>query len=483
MQAGNYEMNRVLEAASECLESEALSVVKEYESIAVVQAEDKPGYALISIVDDNHRLLAYSPAGEWDEGDLPPALKEWVESKVISTRIVRPDLPSTDDKKETRQDVEPLLTSHWHQNSPYNDLAPVIADGNVKTVAGCVAIAASQIVYYWRKDNPEFTLADTPVYPYGKAPVTYSVPKGSPNNWDLMQDSYTSTDSPEAREAAAQLCYVLGTTSYLDYGGSTGGQIKESATAMLKQYRIKSSYAVKNLIDQEEWDILLYEELKNCRPVLYAGNAGKGNGHAFVVDGYDARTGMFHINFGWGGRDDGYYVIDDTPESVGGYYQNQDIVYNIHPEKLNIEAALSLETSEFEGRVDLIIEIVNNSTLDLSGLKLFILDEGETLGEEHSPVWETHARIRNNGQDLRIRIKDIFNMVSGETSHAVLTDHNNYVLDTFDLNSPGGIGQLFDGEDSAEVRIYDLSGKLIKNPSKGIYIIRKGNECKKLIIR
>ena len=118
---------------------------------------------------------------------------------------------------QNRPSIKTLLTCHWHQNSPYNDLAPVITDGNVKTVAGCVAIAAAQIAYYWRKDNPEYTLKDTPVYPYGAAPVTMSIPKGSPNNWKLIKDVYDKDDSPESKYAVAQLCYVLGTTSYLNY--------------------------------------------------------------------------------------------------------------------------------------------------------------------------------------------------------------------------------------------------------------------------
>lgn len=44
----------------------------------------------------------------------------------------------------------------------------------------------------------------------------------------------------------------------------------------------------------------------NERPVLYAG--GDADSHAFVVDGYSLND-YFHVNWGWGGNCDGYYLL------------------------------------------------------------------------------------------------------------------------------------------------------------------------------
>ena len=51
----------------------------------------------------------------------------------------------------------------------------------------------------------------------------------------------------------------------------------------------------------------MYDEVAAGRPVLYTGNTESG-GHAFVCDGYD-ESGLFHINWGWGGSGDGYFSL------------------------------------------------------------------------------------------------------------------------------------------------------------------------------
>lgn len=52
---------------------------------------------------------------------------------------------------------------------------------------------------------------------------------------------------------------------------------------------------------EQQWIDLMYNELKNGRPVLYGG-VGSG-GHEFVIDGYNGNE-LFHVNWGW----DGNYV-------------------------------------------------------------------------------------------------------------------------------------------------------------------------------
>ena len=42
--------------------------------------------------------------------------------------------------------IGPLITSHWNQGAPYNNLCPEIDDE--KTVTGCVATTTAQLMYY-----------------------------------------------------------------------------------------------------------------------------------------------------------------------------------------------------------------------------------------------------------------------------------------------------------------------------------------------
>ena len=55
-----------------------------------------------------------------------------------------------------------------------------MSNGSGRALTGCVATAAAQVIYYWRKELPDRSQYDTPTYGYGDAPVTESFPKGLP---------------------------------------------------------------------------------------------------------------------------------------------------------------------------------------------------------------------------------------------------------------------------------------------------------------
>ena len=402
---------------------------------------------------------------------MPDALKDWL--KGIETFR----LNATVSLQSDRIDVAPLLTSHWHQTSPYNDLAPVIEDGNVKTVAGCVAIAAAQVVYYWRKDNPEALLKDTPVYPYGKAPVTYSIPKGTPNNWELIQDSYDNTSTEESRAAVAQLVYAVGTGSYLDYGSSTGGQISQAKTAVYSQYRLLGTNAVKSEYTQEEWEQLLYSELLAKRPMTYSGNAGGSDGHAFVIDGYDAANNLFHINFGWGGSGDGYYTVDDV-SGAGGYCGGQACVYNMRPKNRNIASSFKLASADMlAGNVDIQFTFVNNSTLPIEDL--FVYDASQPADVvTPTPIASLETTIDNDGtvntRTIKIPVADFEGNMQIK-----LTDRYSYTLATFTLDLATDVSPV--GVDNKVNGIYSVNGTRKDRFSKGINILKRDGSAVKIL--
>lgn len=461
-----YDMARRSVGARKCV------VVKKTAAYSIYQNVEGEGFSIVAHDNNgNVRLLGYSTGSSWKEDEMPDALKDWL--KGIETFR----LNATVSLQSDRIDVAPLLTSHWHQTSPYNDLAPVIEDGNVKTVAGCVAIAAAQVVYYWRKDNPEALLKDTPVYPYGKAPVTYSIPKGTPNNWELIQDSYDNTSTEESRAAVAQLVYAVGTGSYLDYGSSTGGQISQAKTAVYSQYRLLGTNAVKSEYTQEEWEQLLYSELLAKRPMTYSGNAGGSDGHAFVVDGYDAANNLFHINFGWGGSGDGYYTVDDV-SGAGGYCKGQACVYNIHPKNRNIASSFKLASADMlAGNVDIQFTFVNNSTLPIEDL--FVYDASQPADVvTPTPIASLETTIDNDGtvntRTIKIPVADFEGNMQIK-----LTDRYSYTLATFTLDLATDVSPV--GVDNKVNGIYSVNGTRKDRFSKGINILKRDGSAVKIL--
>ncbi len=373
LHAASISVGEAEHIAMEFLDTSELTLERQDTAFCIFQRKDSAGFVIVSLHENpGRRILGFSKTNGWDERSLPPQLAEWLE-RIGNSGDTCAVAPRRVAASVSKQSVEPLLTCHWHQSSPYNDLSPVITDGNIKTVAGCVAIAAAQIVYFWRDYNPDSTLRNTPTYIYGGAPVTEVIPKGSPNHWELMRDDYTSVTDSASRAAVAQLCYVVGTTSYLNFASSTSGSIRDAANAISSQYQLLSSYASKAKYTQEEWTDLLYGEVAQGRPVLCSGT-GSG-GHAFVLDGYDSETDLYHFNFGWGGYGDGYYPVNGSAEDMGGYSENQAVAYNIHPKSMDIDGITTPQTVVRRER-PIIYNMTGMPVTHLEGHGIFILDYG-----------------------------------------------------------------------------------------------------------
>lgn len=458
--------------AADFLGNESVETVCRTSDYCVFQTNGRQGFVVVSLHSESARsIIGFSTESNWHADQIPHALSEVLNYQAClkSTALLNGRRAQSDSKV----DILPLLTCHWHQESPYNDLSPVITDGNVKTVAGCVAIAAAQITYYWRRDNPEYTLKDTPTYIYGSAPVTEVIPKGSPNNWNLIRDSYTSEDSPESRAAAAQLCYVLGTTSYLNYGSSTGGSVFDASNAMYSQFRLRSSYTTRAKCTQEQWETILYGELSCGRPVMCGGDDNSG-GHAFVLDGYDSKTNLYHFNFGWGGSGDGYYPVDDSEESMGGFYVGQNIVYNIHPNTRKIHTSIDShivygKTNQLEATV----LVTNNSTLPISSLCLYVSSNTSALDESAEVLWQSDSPVSNDGVEYSISVSVPLSLEIGNYT-LYLTDESRTVLTKAAIEVTTDINDIsFDNP--SNVQIYNVNGIRVSDAQhKGMYILRDG---------
>lgn len=405
---------------------------------SILSSTDNNGFVIISSEGgDDVSVLGYSDSGIWDEKTLPPALLQWLnilEENYSSSK-------STIIKHENnngRKDIPVLMKSKWHQDTPYNNLCPVIIDGNIKTAAGCVAIAASQVAYYWRKDNPQKTSENTPTYPYGKAPVTYSVPAGTDYQWDLMKDYYTLYESDEEKDAVARLVYIVGTSTYLQYGVSTGGQINDIINPFSKQLRLNAKFATKKNYSQGEWEQLIYNNLIKKQPVVYAGSTGD-YAHAVVIDGYMADLNLFHFNFGWGGNGDGYYTINDA-SGMNGYSLRQECVYDIYPRQRNMGVTLDVEDNLYvntQGKIN--ISIRNGSTIDIEGLYLFVSAAFTSSFNKDEAIWHYNDVLKNDDINHSFTV-DFFPTYSSPRVNLFLTDGDMNILaqKRISINEGGG---------------------------------------------
>lgn len=399
------------------------------------------GFVIVSGDDDVAPIIGYTDSGDFNPQTLPTPLQEmlssWAEKVNALQQMNRPAKPrrmakarmaqarhGVDGFKANWQEVPVLCQTHWNQGGPYNDLCPT--KNGQRALTGCVATAASQIVYYFRRDNPDTLLYATPTYEsnwgdsYGNYPVTVSLPAGTPVEYNLMKLSGRGTAAQD--HAVAVLMYAVGTCSYLNYGPSTAGQPDEAGRALSNQFHLDSDYHGKWDYSQAGWELLIYQSLRKGSPMLYGGTHPTNGGHAVVLDGYQAATGLFHFNFGWGGQGDGYFTVDDET-GMNGFKSDQRGCLNFRPRKQNLSATAE-DITLYRGMNNTVaVEVTNNGTLDYQGISVWF-NSRDKLPAKASFTDEN--TIIQAGKKVTI---DANLIPSGQgTGHLFVTDANGNII-------------------------------------------------------
>lgn len=288
------------------------------------------GFTVVSGDDRLPEVVGYSDKGTYDEENLPSnyvgfmkAYEEMVgqldngDSRASASIAEAKALRSSGYQQPT---VAPLLGSiQWDQIIPYNKMCPMY-NSTDRSVTGCVATAMAQVMMYYQ--YPKTLQADIPAYvtrtKYLSIP---QINKGESYDWNNMLPQYASyeplnyTDAQAA--AVAKLLYHCGVACEMDYGPSSGANV---TPAILSTYFGYDSDLMQDLnrdvFTLAEWSQIMDKELTAKRPILYSGQSSDG-GHEFVCDGTDG-NGLYHINWGWGGYQDGYFDVTILNPYKGG---------------------------------------------------------------------------------------------------------------------------------------------------------------------
>ena len=237
--------------------------------------------------------------------------------------------------------VGPLLTSVWEQTGAYNDSCP--------TYCGCVAVAMAQVMRYhkwpekgrgWHKYVP----SEKPEL--GQQFANFGA---TSYRWDLMPDKLRSHHSIEEKSAVAQLLYHAGVAvdmSYTDNGA--GSYTCDVLYAMSQYFRYSDSIDLVSYADysNEQWFSMVCAEIDAGRPVIYSGATKNDEGHAWIVDGYKS-NGYLHVNWGWGGDYDGFFLPDRMILQTTLFDCELDAVIRIKP-ATNTPMLWTLQSSGFK---------------------------------------------------------------------------------------------------------------------------------------
>lgn len=293
------------------------------------------GYVIVSGDDEMTELVGYAENGFFDAENVPPQMQLWLDGyaeyvaavqsgKAKARKILLSDSPSVV--------VEPLVSTKWNQDAPFNNFAPEYTDDNNNTqrcATGCAATAMAQIMKFHNWPEQGVGHYSYEHQSFGTISSDFSE---HVYDWTNMIDRYNNGEYSNVQaDAVALLMKDCGVSLNMNYGPVSGASIYSYTPAFKNYFRYSSRTVNRSGCETAEFTRIITDELQEGRPIIYCGT-GEDGGHAFVVDGYDTNY-FLHVNWGWGGYSDGYFdmnYMDPAGLGIGGgsgaFKWNQGIV-------------------------------------------------------------------------------------------------------------------------------------------------------------
>ncbi|MBO4488271.1 MAG: C10 family peptidase [Bacteroidales bacterium] len=256
--------------------------------------------------------------------------------------------------------VQPLVTTEWNQDTyynaqcPYNPLSDL--DIDMRSYVGCVALSMSNILYYYRYPEHGYgAIYYIPKeYDDETGELIYTYPPQSVNfgnthyNYNHMTDRLNAYNGEQAK-----LLYNCGVATRMGYGHDGSGTQSEYAMEALQSFFHYSPNAqFSSIVDVAPSSDLTYlwinqaiNELNARRPLFFSGRNETDGGHAWIVDGYTTITQdtvtdtYFHVNWGWGGYDNGFYLLTNQNTHSGNFNvsETNTMMIKLMPDSAEIE--------------------------------------------------------------------------------------------------------------------------------------------------
>lgn len=346
-------------ALSSATMSPKYSKTKTRSALHLFNVGENEGFIVVSADDRFLPVLGYATQGHLADGEeLPDGLSYWLDflTREMNAALEAgaEDVPfgqsqtrsasAADDavsgatrataESDYAVSVAPLLTTKWDQTAPYNNKIQGYA-------TGCVATGMAQVMNYWKYPQQgvgSHTNAYHSAYSADFGSTTY--------DWANMRDTYGGKfDTKEEVEAVSTLMLHLGIATDMRWakpetGSGTPNMYAGNAFINYFSYNSNLYAEQRDCLSLGAWKALIINQLQTGHPLCYAGMTGVAGsaGHFFVLDGYDAETGLFHFNWGWSGKFDGYFSITALEPGVGGtgagtgqFNYDQQMFVNVQP--------------------------------------------------------------------------------------------------------------------------------------------------------
>lgn len=215
--------------------------------------------------------------------------------------IASTTLPSTQ--------VGPLLPTKWGQGTPWNTCVPTGKGTTQRCVAGCVAVAGAQTLYYLHYNIGvpinAYTVGSCVGYSNSNTDKNYAFSFSNPTStaWDNMARTYG--DYSRSFDLSGILMGWVGMNINMDYTLDESGAYTKDLVPLFNNNGINCSH--KNYNSTE-----IRQSLQNRGPVILSARRRtepivilwitwgyKTAGHAFVADGYEIRQTKYTYYYYW----------------------------------------------------------------------------------------------------------------------------------------------------------------------------------------
>lgn len=414
-------VDRALRIASQLLgettRGGALSVVWDSSALAntrsgsdvptfyVVAPESAQGFVIVAGDDAITPILAYSTRYSAPSASvLPPNFEEWLNYVDSAVRYVRDrgivaDAATQQLWSEGYEPVDAIMlnTARWSQLAPYNNECPL--DDGARSLTGCTQTATAIIMHHNRW--PERAQGVTESFTTLRKGIY--VPARDLNHaydWDNMLEIYIEGEYSDVEaEAVAILMADLGYAFRADYTSVDTGALPDMLALYEKfGYSPATRITRRATYSDEYWNALLRSEIEAGYPIFYSGYTEDDAGHAFVLDGVD-QNNYFHVNWGWGGVYDGFFLLDALTLDNYEFDYTQWALFGMRPMRDGevdnwlclSSSGLRASTTTFEKGVSFTIEpatVANYSQLHFDGeVRVGVCD---SRGEWKSWATEPH---------------------------------------------------------------------------------------------
>lgn len=314
----------------------------------------------------------------------------------------------------------------------------------------------------------------------------------------------------ESALAVAELMAACGAATEMDYKAGASGT--SSFYVHLRAYEhfkfdhdahiVRSKYA-----NSKELSALIVEQLETGHPVFIGGTeTSKKEGHAFIADGvrYNAYgTPLFHINWGWDGMSNGYFLITNfSPGSAGtgasdssNFSGELELICGLKPEDGINEGPVisyaSTESSKEDVTVgDQITVTVNNfinvSAYTINGALWAFLadDEGnewaigqiDAISDIQPFILKSYSYTRKASMTIPASVPSgkyhLIARICQDTEPNVFGKAFSLANATINVSNPTGISQITDDGNEADDNgeAYDLNGRKVNAAHEGVVV-------------